>query len=52
MNRDLLECKKKVKEFLVLENLLCKENGNKKGYIVVMMELWVEKGYEYLGIKS
>ena len=52
MNRDLLECKKKAKELLASENPPCKENGNKKGYIAVMTELWVKKGYEHLGIKS
>ena len=52
MNRDLLECKKKAKELVASENPPCKENGNKKGYIAVITELWVEKGYEHLGIKS
>ena len=52
MNRDLLECKKKSKELVASENPPCRENGNKKGYIAVMTELWVKKGYEHLGIKS
>ena len=52
MNRDLLECKKKAKELVASENPPCKENGSKKGYIAVMTELWIEKGYEHLGIKS
>ena len=52
MNRDLLECKKKAKKLVVSESPPCKENGNKMGYIAVMTELWVEKGYEHLGIKS
>ena len=52
MNRDLLECKKKAKELVASGNPPCRENGNKKGYIAVMTELWVEKGYEHLGIKS
>ena len=50
MNRDLLECKKKAKELVASENPPCKENSKKKGYIAVMTELWVEKGYEHLGI--
>ena len=52
MNKDLLECKKKAKELVASENPPCKENGNKKSYIAVMTELWVEKRYEHLGIKS
>lgn len=48
VNRDLLECKKKAKEFVASENPPCKENGSKKGYIAVMTELWIEKGYQYL----
>ena len=33
---------------------MSEQNGNKMGYIhvAVMTELWVEKGYEHLGIKS
>ena len=52
MNRDLLECKKKAKELVASGNPPCKENGNKKGYIAVMTELWVEKGYEHLESKA
>lgn len=52
INRGLLECKKKAKELVASENPPCKENGKKKAYVVVMAELWVEKGYKHLGIKS
>ena len=30
----------------------CNENGTKKSYIEVMKQLWEEKGYEHLGIRS
>ena len=51
MNGDLLECKKKAKELVASVNPPRKDNASKKGSIAVMTELWVEKGYEHLGIK-
>ena len=52
MNWDLLECKKRAKELVGSEIPPCNANGRKKGYIEVMKQLWEEKGYEHLGIKS
>ena len=52
MNWDLLECKKRAKEFVGSETPSCNANGRKKGYIEVMKQLWEEKGYEHLGIRS
>ena len=52
MNWDLLECKKRAKELVGSDAPPCNENGRKKGYIEVMKQLWEEKGYEHLGIRS
>ena len=52
MNWDLLECKKRAKELVGSDTPLCNESGRKRGYIEVMQQLWEEKGYEHLGIKS
>ena len=52
MNQDLLECKKRARELVGSDTPPCNENGRKKGYIEAMKQLWEEKGYEHLGIKS
>ena len=52
MNCDLLECKKRAKELVGSDTPPCNENGRKKGNIEVMKQLWQEKGYEHLGIRS
>ena len=51
-NWDLLECKKRAKELVGSDTPPCNENGRKKGYIEVMKQLWEEKGYDHLGIRS
>ena len=52
INWDLLECKKRAKELVGPDTPPCNENGRKKGYIEVMKQLWEDKGYEHLGIRS
>ena len=52
MNKDVLECNKKVQELVSSENPPCNENGRKRGYIDVMKELWDEMGYNNLQLKS
>ena len=52
MNKDVLECKKKVQELVSSENPLCNENGRKREYIYVMKELWDDMGYKNLQLKS
>ena len=52
MNKDILQCKKKVKELTLSQNPPCNRNGRRKGYIEVMKELWDEKGYAHLELKS
>ena len=52
MNKDLLECKKRAKELVASETPPCNENGRKKGYIEVMKQLWDERGYDHLRIRS
>ena len=52
MNWDLLESKKRAKELVGSDTPPCNENGRKKGYIEFMKQLWEEKGYEHLGIRS
>ena len=49
MNKDVLECKRNAK---ASQNPPCNRNGRRKGYIEVMKELWNEKGYEHLELKS
>ena len=49
MNKDVLECKRNAK---ASQNPSCNRNGRRKGYIEVMKELWNEKGYEHLELKS
>lgn len=52
MNTDLLECKKKAQDLVSSDNSPLNRNGKKKGYIEVMHELWIDKGYNHLGLKS
>ena len=52
MNKDILECKRKAKELTSSQNPPCNRNGRRKGYIEVMKELWDEKGYAHLELKS
>ena len=52
MNKDVLECKRKAQELAASENAPCNRNGRKKGYIKIMTELWNEKGYGNLALKS
>ena len=52
MNNDLLECKRRAKELTSSQDPLCNANGKKKGYIIVMKELWGQKGYGHLGLKG
>ena len=52
INNDLLECKRRPKELTSSQDPLCKANGKKKGYIIVMKELWEQKGYGHLGLKG
>ena len=52
MNKDVLQCKRKAKALTDSQNPPCNRNGRRKGYIEVMNELWNEKGYEHLELKS
>ena len=52
MTRDIVERKKKAKEMVSSNNPPYYTNGRKKGYIEVMKDLWEEKGYGYLELKS
>ena len=52
MNNALLECKRKAKELVSSERPPCKENGRRKGYMVVMKELWDDMGYAHLNLTS
>ena len=52
MNSDILECKKKAKGRVPSNNPPYYTNGRKKGYIEVMKDLWEEKGYGHLELKS
>ena len=52
MNSDLLEYKRKAKDLISSVDPLRNATGRKKGYIGVMVDLWEEKGYGYLGLKS
>ena len=52
MNKDILECKRRAKELTSSQNPSCNRNGRRKGYIEVMKELWDEKGYVHLELKS
>ena len=52
MNKDVLECKGKAKALAASQNPPCNRNGRRKGYIEDMNELWNEKGYEHLELKS
>ena len=52
VNMDLLECKNRAKELVVSDTPPCNENRRKRSYIEVMKQLWDEKGYEHLGIRS
>ena len=52
MNTDVLECKRKAQELVTPGNVPFNRNGRRKGYTEVMKELWEEKGYGNLGLKS
>ena len=52
MNTDVLECKRKAQELVTSGNAPFNRNGRRKGYIEEMKELWEEKGYGNLGLKS
>ena len=52
MNSDLLECKRTAKDLISSVDPPWNATGRKKGYIEVMADLWEEKGYGYLGLKS
>ena len=52
MNSDLLECKRTAKGLISSVDPPRNATGRKKGYIEVMADLWEEKGYGYLGLKS
>ena len=52
MNTDVLGCKRKAQELVTSRNPPFNRNGRRKGYIEVMKELWEEKGYGNLGLKS
>ena len=52
MNKDVMECKRQAKALTSSQNPPCKGNGKRKGYIEAMKELWDEKGYGYLELKS
>ena len=41
-----------MKEMVASNNPPCYTNGRKEGYIEVMKDLWEEKGYGYLELKS
>ena len=51
-NKDILECKRKTKQLTSSQNPPCNRNDRRKGYIEVMRELWDEKGYAHLELKS
>ena len=52
MNTDVLECKRNAEELVTSGNAPFNRNGRRKGYIEVMKELWEEKVYGNLGLKS
>ena len=52
MNKDIMECKRQGKALIFSQNSPCNCNGRRKGYIEVMKELWDEKGYGHLELKS
>ena len=49
---DLLECKRKAKNLISSADPPRNTTGRKKGYIEVMADIWKDKGYGYLGLKS
>lgn len=49
MNSDVLQCKIRAQEIIFNDKPL-NQNGRKKGYTLVMKELWEEMGYENLGL--
>ena len=51
-NEDILECKTRAVELTSSQNPPSNRNGRRKGYIEVMKELWDEKGYAHLELKS
>ena len=52
MNKGIMECKRQAKALTSSQNPPCNRNGRRKGYIAVMKELWDEKGYGHLELKS
>ena len=52
MNTDVLECKGKAQELVTSRNPPFNRNGRRRVYIGAMKELWEEKGYGNLGLKS
>ncbi|KAK3752216.1 hypothetical protein QZH41_002760 [Actinostola sp. cb2023] len=52
MNNDILECKRKALAMISSEYPPLDDNGKKKGYMKVLKELWDDKGYINLGLKS
>ena len=46
MNSDLLECKRQALLLAKSENPPVKDNGRRKGYMVVIKELWDQMGHE------
>ena len=51
-NEEILECKTRAVELTSSQNPPSNRNGRRKGYIEVMKELWDEKGYAHLELKS
>ena len=47
-----MECKRQAKALTFSQNSPCNCNGRRKGYIEAMKELWDEKGYGHLELKS
>ena len=43
-----MECKKEAKRIVNSDNAPRKPNGRKVGYMELMLELWNQKGHEYL----
>ncbi|KXJ11187.1 hypothetical protein AC249_AIPGENE25446 [Exaiptasia diaphana] len=53
MNLDVLQCQRRAKEIISSDDPpLNANNGKRKGYVEVMEELWIKKGYGYLNLKG
>ena len=52
MNKDVMESKIRAKDLTSSQNPPFNRIGRKKGYIEVMKEIWGEKGYGHLELKS